>query len=388
MKTYFFIACLLSLLVQNVFAQKKSRHSNVLPNYNNSLLLESMPDTTANISLGDLDGDGHLDIVLAKGRHWPMIDRVMLGDGHGKIKKAYDLSKVADRSYTSGMADFNGDGFLDIAVSNDNPDKKLVYLNDGEGNFSIGSEFGNPDWPTRNLSIADINNDGLPDIILANRGEIGNTSNYVCLNQGRGKFSGDCIAVAPYPATTIFPTDINKDGFIDLVTPFRDSGQSYVYLGGAGASFSDAQRIPFGPATAAIRMASVADINADGLPDIVTVDEFKGVDIYFGQKDKTFSGGISIADAKVIPYALALADMNKDGYIDIVVGHVQAPSAVYFNDGTGHNFTPVWFGDDHGTVCGIALGDFNEDGTLDIGMGRSGAISVIYFGSDKKKNSK
>jgi hypothetical protein len=201
-------------------------------------------------------------------------------------------------------------------------------------------------------------------------------------------FTADCIAVAPYPATTIFPTDINKDGFIDLVTPFRDSGQSYVYLGSAGATFSLAHRIPFGPPTAAIRMAAVADINADGLPDIVTVDEFKGVDIYFGQKDKTFSTGISIADAKVVPYALALADMDKDGDIDIVVGHVQAPSAVYFNDGTGRSFTPVWFGDDHGTVCGFALGDFNEDGKLDIATARSGAISVVYFGGYKPKNSK
>src|SRR5258706_11575022 len=160
MKIYFFIVCLLTIVMQNVLAQKENKHNNVLPSYNDSLLLEATPDTTANISLGDLDGDGHPEIVLAKGRHCPMIDKVLLGDGHGKVKKAYDLSNVADRSYASGLADFNGDGLLDIAISNDNPDKKLVYFNDGKGNFRIGSEFGSPDWPTRNLSIADINNDG------------------------------------------------------------------------------------------------------------------------------------------------------------------------------------------------------------------------------------
>lgn len=379
MKIYFFIICLISIATQQVAAQNKEKH-NVLPNYSNSLQLEATPDTTANISLTDFDGDGHLDVLLVKGRHWPMIDRVLLGDGKGKVQKAYNLSEVADRSYTGGVADFNGDGFPDIAVSNDNPDKKLVYLNDGKGNFTIGCEFGNPDWPTRNLSIADVNNDGLPDIIMANRGDIGNTSNYVCLNQGKGKFTADCIAVAPYPATTIFPADINKDGFIDLVAPFRDSGQSYVYLGSTGGNFSETRRIPFGPAGATIRVAAVADFNGDGLPDIVTVDEFKGVYLYFGQKDQTFAAGISIADAKVVPYALKVADLNKDGKMDIIVGHVEAPSTVFFNDGTGRNFTPVFFGDSYGTVYGFAVDDFNEDGMLDIATARSGAISYVYFG--------
>ncbi len=50
--------------------------------------------------------------------------------------------------------------FWIFAISNDDPDRKLVYFNDGKGNFKIGSEFGLPEYPTRNLSIADINNDG------------------------------------------------------------------------------------------------------------------------------------------------------------------------------------------------------------------------------------
>src|ERR1700733_14818599 len=134
MKGYFLILSLLSAATQQAFAQKHR-----LPNFNDSLLLETTSDTTANVSFGDFDGDGHPDILLVKGRHWPIVDRVLLGDGTGKIRKAYNLGNVADRSYTGGLADFNGDGFLDIAVSNDAPDRKLIYLNDGKGNFKIGS---------------------------------------------------------------------------------------------------------------------------------------------------------------------------------------------------------------------------------------------------------
>ena len=380
MKIYFFLACLIGATAQKTLAQKN------LPDFERSLLLEANADTTANISFGDFDGDGHLDILLVKGRHWPIVDRILLGDGSGGIRKSYNLGKVSDRSYTGGLADFNGDGFLDIAVSNDAPDRKLVYFKDGKGNFTVGSEFGLPEWPTRNLSIADINRDGLPDLILANRGDSGKTSNYICLNSGKGKFTADCIAFAPYPATTIYPADVNKDGFMDLVVPHRDGGQSYVYLGSSDMAFPDIHRIPFGPPNATIRVAAVADFNGDSLPDIVTIDENKGVYLYFGQKNQTFSAGISLADSKAVPYALAIADLNNDKKMDIIVGHVEAPSTVFFNDGTGRSFTSISFGDSKGTVYGFAVGDFNEDGIPDIAAARSDAPNILYFGNVKSKN--
>lgn len=403
MKTYLFIVCLVSTITQSVLAQKNSavsnhkqekeeKHITNFPNFDHALLLEAKSDTTANISLGDLDGDGHLDILLIKGRHWPIVDRILLGDGSGRIRKAYNLSNISDRSYTGALADFNGDGFPDIAVSNDNPDRKLVYLNDGKGNFTIGSEFGLPEWPTRNLSIADINADGFPDIILANRGDLGRTSNDICLNNGKGQFNADCISFAPYPATTISPADFNKDGVVDLIVPHRDSGQSYIYPGGPNIgpdiAYSDSRRIPFGPADATIRVAAAADFNGDSLLDIVTVDENKGVNLYFGQKDQSFSAGISLADAKIVPYALTIADLNNDQKPDIIVGHIEAPSTIFFNDGTGQHFKPVSFGDSKGTVYSFAIGDFNEDGIPDIAVARSDARNVLYFGNIKPKNRK
>jgi hypothetical protein len=296
MKRYFLVLGVAGFLSQGVLGQ----------HFDRSLLLDEKADTSANISFGDLDGDGHLDIMLAKGRHWPIVDKVLLGDGKGGILRRYDLGKVADRSFSGGLADFNGDG-----------------------------------WP---------------DIIVANRGGPG-SANYVCLNRGKGKFDANCIPFAHYPATTISPADINHDGFVDLVVPNRDSGQSYVYLGGSDRTFLDARRIPFGPADARIRMAVVADLNGDGFP-----------------------AGFSIAGPTVVPYALAVADLNKDGKMDIIVGHVEAPSSVFFNDGTGRHYTVVPFGDSKGTVYGFAVGDFDEDGKLDIGAARSDAPSVLYFG--------
>ena len=55
------------------------------------VLLEATSETSANVHVGDVNGDGRLDIVLAKGRHWGLVDRVLLGDGRGSFPTAYDL---------------------------------------------------------------------------------------------------------------------------------------------------------------------------------------------------------------------------------------------------------------------------------------------------------
>src|SRR5215472_1452642 len=99
--------------------------------------LESVSETTANVSLGDLNGDGILDLVLAKGRHWPLPDVVLFGDGKGHFTPGPPLPNSPDRSYSAPLADLDGDGDLDMVISNDRPDPKVILLNDGKGHFTM-----------------------------------------------------------------------------------------------------------------------------------------------------------------------------------------------------------------------------------------------------------
>lgn len=307
------------------------------------------------------------------------MSRVLLGDGHGHFATGYDLSTEKYHSYSGSLVDIDGDGTLDVVLSNEAGGPKVIFLNDGKGHFRIGSTFGSPAWDTRNAAIADLNGDGLPDIVVANRGD--RATQYVCLNQGKGHFSATCQAFADYSATTITPADVNHDGRVDLVVPHRDGGQSYVYLNGGNASFSSARRIPFGPPDGTVRMAVAGDFDGDGFVDLVLIDdEHKKVELCYGTKSGGFAPA-TLLDSGQAPYALTVADLNRDGHPDIIVGYVESPSGVFFGAGKSRQFTRVNFGDDKGSVYGFAVADLDGDGQLDIAAARSGAPNMVYFGA-------
>ena len=114
-----------SLLVGCILAPASQLRS-----FDRVLLLEDKGETSAGVSIGDLNGDNLPDIVLAKGRHWPLHDRVLLNDGKGGFT-ASNLGTRPDRTYSAALADLDRYGDLDIVVSNDAPDRKLIYKSDG-----------------------------------------------------------------------------------------------------------------------------------------------------------------------------------------------------------------------------------------------------------------
>lgn len=348
------------------------------PSFTRILQLEANADTSANVSIGDINADGHPDLLLVKGRHWPGMSRVMLGDGRGNFPTSRDLGEGRYRSYSGRLVDIDRDGDLDVVLSNDAPDPKVIFANDGTGHFTLVGTFGEPGWEMRNAAIADLNGDSLPDIVPAIRSD--RPTQYVCLGSGGGRFDGGCHPFSQMSATSITPADLNQDGRTDLVVPHRDGGQSYGYLNDGKGGFAAGRTVPFGPKDATIRMAEVADLDRDGRLDIVVIDERRGAGIYFGRPDGTFSAVFPLNDGKVTPYALAVADLNRDGTPDIVVGNVEAPTTIYYNGGPGRRFTRIRAGDSRGAVYGFAIADLDGDGWVDIAVARSEAPNVVMFG--------
>jgi len=343
----------------------------VMRQFNQSFPLEPTGETTANVSLGDLDGDGNLDIVLAKGRHWPLRSLVFFGDGKGHFTPGPALPSPPVRSYSAPLADLNGDGSLDMVISNDQPDAKMVLLNDGRGRFRLAGTFGDPNWPTRNVVLADLNRDGYPDIAVANRPG----PSYVCLNDGQAHFS--CQPLGPETSATILASDMDGDGSQDLVVACRDRCQSVVYFNDGNGNFL--RKLPFGPQNASTRAIAIADFDGDGRPDIAACHEEEGLFVYLNTGQGHFGPGIRVAGREALPYSMLAADLNKDRRPEIIVGYVNAPGAIYWNDGTGRKFYRTAFGDNQGAIYGLAAGDLDGDGYPDLVAARSGAPSLVFL---------
>jgi hypothetical protein len=291
----------------------------------------------------------------------------------------------------------NGDAHLDIVVSGDAPDRKVVYLNDGKGNFSESSTFGRPDWTTRYVTLADLNGDGFPDIIAANRGNYPDLVNgkpgegphdavpsFMCLNDGKGNFPKCDPLPGTESATSIVAADFDGDGALDLFVPHRDGGQSIILWNDGKGHFTSATKV--GPAQAWIRMGAAGDLDGDGRLDLAIIDErLKSTFILFNRGSRQFGGPVRLLGAERPPYCLAIADLNRDNHPDIIVGYVEKPGSVYFNDGQGRTFHEIPWNDGKGTVYGLAFADFDGDGWPDIVAARSDAPNAIWF-STKPKN--
>jgi hypothetical protein len=365
------------------------------------------------VALGDLNGDGKLDIVAANTSCYPNCQvsseiggvGVLLGNGDGTFQPTQVYGLVGGAAVSVALADVNGDGKLDVVVSETSifgcfAESSIgVLLGNGDGTFQPERTYDSGGLCANHLLVADVNGDGKPDVVVAN--ECGSDQSYC--NYGidsviavlRGNGDGSFQAPQTYDSggvaqTSITVADVNGDGKLDLLVANSGSHESgvstsnaAVLLGNGDGTFQTAEIFETYPQ--GLTSLAVADLNDDGKPDVVETTCFfsttclggiGAVLVQLGNGDGTFQAPQVYRSGGYLPTMVALADVNLDGKLDAVVvnaGECQhCPSGgvtvlLGNGDGTFSPFAPAHrFSSGGSDAMSAALGDVNGDGRLDV----------------------
>jgi len=335
---------------------------------------------TAGIAIGDIDGDGDLDMVEANGRHWPQANYVYFNAENRRFSSRYKLEAIDRTSYTVRLIDVDNDKDLDIIQASDKM-KNQIHLNNGKGQFGPALLFGNTASNTRGIELNDLNKDGAPDIVEVSRG----TQNLIYLNDGKGLFptmNGDGrnpipIGSANDKTLSVIIEDMDNDGHMDMVVANRDGDPNGIMFGLGNMQFSDP--IAFGSGSDDTRGLAVADMNQDGFIDIVTANIGTPNEVIINKGGRRFDLIYTFGNNNGKSYAVAAFDLDGDLDIDIVIGNRDDYSRVYLNNGRGKLTMNSEIGTGRNSTYTVAVGDMNGDQKPDIILGNSGDPNMVYY---------
>jgi hypothetical protein len=390
------------------------------------------------VKVGDLNGDGHPDLVFLQGGDWPSV-RVFSGSDTGFSADRVIETPVAGRGFLDGfagelaIADFDGDQRPDLAIAAGGAKLELLF-NRGP-DFASWTRDTLPAQTPLSVVAADLNRDGRIDLavtgFMTQRRVEYHANAQVYWNTGTGFSASQHTALPVMGGTTVRAGDVNGDGFTDLAfTNNRDNAKfdvpSYLYWGGKNG-FTPARRqelMSFGAVSVAI-----GDLNRDRTADLFIANRSSGRThtsepmnsfIYWGNPDRAYnratltnvplttgfsssagdifdegraaiafteSGGVAVAkiaaDRSVeeirrwsLPsrgYSTSLADLDRDGRLDLVVGLIDGEGrnlAILRGSADGFD-SPVYYKPGL-PIIASGIADLDGDGRLDVILGGRG----------------
>lgn len=260
-----------------------------------------------------------------------------------------------------GSGDFNGDGTADLIVTTSSSFQFLAGNRDGTFAAPVSyTASGN----LVSVAVADFNGDGFTDLAFADM----LTSVTLVRGNGDGTFAAPVVILTGTDFRSLAATDFNGDGMADLAV--AGSNAITVLLGNGNGAFAAPRTFPAG---AGARYLTIADFNGDTKPD-VAVSFDAGINFLAGTGNGDLASAGFVAGVTTIT-AIASRDMSNDGKPDLAVSH-STGAAFLRGNGDGTFQAEVNYPMD-GVPFGIAVGDLDGNSTLDLAVSRNGNISFL-----------
>ncbi len=332
------------------------------------------------VAVADFNGDGKLDLAVpVYSIFTQMTDvNILLGNGDGSFTPGPEFPLTGQNVNNAAVADFNGDGKPDLAISLPDAGQVQVILGNGDGTFTPMPPISADGIFV--VATGDFDGDGKADLVLVNPGPGTLT---ILLGNGDGTFRVKAtVSVAGGPQAIVVG-DFNGDGKADFAVVDYSEDTVTVLLGNGDGTFRE---VPSSPKTGFEPAAIAAgDFNGDGILDLAVTNLNDGnpdpgsVTVLLGNGDGTFTPTAESPVTGAVPNSIAVADFNGDGKADLVTGDA------------GSNTATVLLGNGDGTFAApqnpaagtnplfVAAGDFNGDGLPDLAAANNTNNSVTVL---------
>lgn len=355
--------------------------------------------TTTSMASPDLNGDGRLDLVVASYNHGALavlLNTTSPGSTTATFATPANVVMPAARAVVA--IDVNNDGLVDLVAAQADSPAISVVLNEtpvgaAQPSFGAAQSFatnGNP----RAMAAADLDGDGRKDIVVANDdGTLSIVRNVTPLGAAAPAFDAQpALPFGQHPSSVAL-ADVNLDGRPDLIVSNDQTYSLSVFVNttttASGiATFASPQVFDTGSPYG----VTAADVNNDGLPDLVS-SKADGVPGWVSVTiNRTAPGSANVQFAEpsawavgTFPGPVAAADVNGDGRVDLVVASRSGDSMSVLRNTTRSGASNARFAPPVTFATGdepmpVVIADLDGDGRCDIiaGNDATGSLSIFH----------